>query len=352
MLTFATPLNYRDLHVMNPSVPLLAALLLAACNQSPTPPAQTAATDSYREPHRPQFHFSPREKWMNDPNGMFFYEGEYHLFYQYYPDSTVWGPMHWGHAVSRDLVRWEHLPIALYPDSLGYIFSGSAVVDWNNTSGFGQNGQPPLIAIFTYHDPAGDKAARTGYQYQGIAYSNDKGRSWTKYGFVEEHLAIKKATTPTGQPPPTCSEQAVYEKELIRLDFTAHDARPVFQNLEKIQARRQLRPLDQRLICIQKLCPHQPPLRVVQQQAAVLQIPALHGQQRLLPKRIRTYHHCYARRIRRLAFQHNERVADRVKGRIGDHRIIFIKIDRRAVFDHRAVGQIGLLRDAELYKAA
>ncbi len=136
---------------------------------------------TYREPHRPQFHFSPPGHWMNDPNGMVYYEGEYHLFYQYYPDSTVWGPMHWGHAVSTDLVHWEHLPIALYPDSLGYIFSGSAVIDWDNTSGFGQEGKPPMVAIYTYHDPAGDKAGRTDYQSQGIAYSLDKGRTWTKY---------------------------------------------------------------------------------------------------------------------------------------------------------------------------
>ncbi len=79
---------------------------------------------AYKERHRPQFHFSPKEKWMNDPNGMVFYEGEYHLFFQHYPDSTVWGPMHWGHAVSKDLSHWESLPIALYPASLGYIFSG------------------------------------------------------------------------------------------------------------------------------------------------------------------------------------------------------------------------------------
>jgi fructan beta-fructosidase len=111
----------------------------------------------YDEKHRLQFHFSPAEKWMNDPNGLVFYDGEYHFFYQHYPDSSVWGPMHWGHAVSRDLAHWEHLPIALYPDSLGYIFSGSAVVDWSNTSGFGKDGKPPMVAIFTLHDVAGKK---------------------------------------------------------------------------------------------------------------------------------------------------------------------------------------------------
>ena len=133
------------------------------------------------EPHRPAFHFTPKTGWMNDPNGMVYYEGEYHLFYQYYPDSTVWGPMHWGHAISRDLVSWEHLPIALYPDSLGLIFSGSAVVDWKNTSGFGINGKPPLVAMFTHHLMRGEKAGRHDFQYQSLAYSNDKGRTWTKY---------------------------------------------------------------------------------------------------------------------------------------------------------------------------
>ncbi|MCB0662253.1 MAG: glycoside hydrolase family 32 protein [Saprospiraceae bacterium] len=135
----------------------------------------------FQEPHRPQIHFTPQANWMNDPNGMVYYDGEYHLFYQYYPDSTVWGPMHWGHAVSTDLVHWEHLPIALYPDSLGYIFSGSAVVDHNNSSGLGKDGKPALIAIFTHHDAEGEKAGRNDFQYQSIAYSNDKGRTWTKY---------------------------------------------------------------------------------------------------------------------------------------------------------------------------
>jgi fructan beta-fructosidase len=136
---------------------------------------------NYDEPHRPQFHFTPPSKWMNDPNGMFYYDGEYHLSYQYYPDSTVWGPMHWGHAVSKDLVRWNHLPTALYPDSLGLIFSGGTVVDLNNTSGFGSEKNPPMVATFTHHDLEGEKAGTNDFQKQSIAYSTDKGRSWTKY---------------------------------------------------------------------------------------------------------------------------------------------------------------------------
>lgn len=131
--------------------------------------------------HRPQFHFTPDSMWMNDPNGMVFYKGIYHLFYQYYPDSTVWGPMHWGHAVSKDMVAWEHKPVALYPDELGYIFSGSAVVDIKNTSGLGTTENPPLVAIFTYHDPVKAKAKKIDVETQGIAYSLDNGETWTKY---------------------------------------------------------------------------------------------------------------------------------------------------------------------------
>jgi fructan beta-fructosidase len=159
----------------------ISMLLLIACEPS-TNSNQTKNSDSlYREPYRPQLHFTPASHWMNDPNGMVFHEGEYHLFYQYYPDSTVWGPMHWGHAISSDLVHWEHLPIALYPDSLGYIFSGSAVVDKDNTSGFGTAENPPLVAIFTYHDAEKEKTGSIEYQTQGIAYSLDNGRKWTKY---------------------------------------------------------------------------------------------------------------------------------------------------------------------------
>nr|WP_237389541.1 glycoside hydrolase family 32 protein [Bacillus sp. USDA818B3_A] len=132
----------------------------------------------YKEKHRPQFHFSPEEKWMNDPNGMVFFNDEYHLFYQYHPFGTTWGPMHWGHAVSKDLIYWEQLPIALYPDDHGAIFSGSAVVDWNNTSGFFPEG-PGLVAIYTSADnyPESDRPR----QRQSLAYSKDNGRTWVKY---------------------------------------------------------------------------------------------------------------------------------------------------------------------------
>jgi fructan beta-fructosidase len=139
------------------------------------------ATEPFQETHRPQFHFTPPSQWMNDPNGMVFHKGEYHLFYQHNPDSTVWGPMHWGHAVSKDMIHWEHLPIALYPDSLGTIFSGSAVVDIHNTSGLGTKENPAMIAIFTYHSGERDKAGYNDFQTQGLAYSLDKGRTWEKY---------------------------------------------------------------------------------------------------------------------------------------------------------------------------
>ncbi len=143
--------------------------------------AQKTGHQFYTEPYRPKIHFSPKEKWMNDPNGMVFYNGVYHLFFQYYPDSTVWGPMHWGHATSKDLIHWQQQPIALYPDSLGYIFSGSAVIDKNNTSGFGKNGKIPMVAIFTQHDPIGEKKGTSNYQNQSIAYSLDDGKTWFKY---------------------------------------------------------------------------------------------------------------------------------------------------------------------------
>lgn len=134
----------------------------------------------YQEKYRPQYHFSPKSNWMNDPNGMFYYKGKYHLFFQYYPNDTIWGPMHWGHAVSQDLVHWEELPIAIFPDHLGYIFSGSAVVDSQNTSGLKSGEEDPVIAIFTYHLP-NEFPGTGGLESQGIAYSTDGGNTWHKY---------------------------------------------------------------------------------------------------------------------------------------------------------------------------
>lgn len=127
----------------------------------------------YSEPFRPQFHFSPELNWMNDPNGLVYHRGQYHMFYQHNPHGNSWGHMSWGHAVSRDLVHWEHLPIALHEQYGLMIFSGSAVVDHGNTSGFGTTENPPLVAIYTGHGH--------GKQTQDIAYSLDDGRSWTRY---------------------------------------------------------------------------------------------------------------------------------------------------------------------------
>ncbi len=120
-------------------------------------------------------HFSPGNGWINDPNGLVFYEGEYHLFYQHNASGDTWGNISWGHAVSRDLVRWEELDVALEPDDLGLIFSGSAVVDKEDTSGFFDGGSG-LVALYT--NASGKDYAQ---QVQSLAYSSDRGRTWTKY---------------------------------------------------------------------------------------------------------------------------------------------------------------------------
>ena len=152
-------------------------VLVIACQVKPEKKPQMSEEKLYR----PSFHFTPKKSWMNDPNGMFYYNDTYHLYFQYYPDDNVWGPMHWGHATSKDMVNWEEQAIALYPDEMGYIFSGSAVVDHNNTSGFGQDGKTPIVAIFTHHNMEKEKAKQVDVETQSIAYSLDEGITWTKY---------------------------------------------------------------------------------------------------------------------------------------------------------------------------
>jgi fructan beta-fructosidase len=127
---------------------------------------------------RPAFHFTPEAHWMNDPNGLVYSKGLYHLFYQYYPEGVVWGPMHWGHATSRDLVNWERLPVAFLPDENGWIFSGSAVEDATGSAGFGPGA---LVAAFTLHDGEARKRGVVGVENQGLGFSRDGGRTWEKY---------------------------------------------------------------------------------------------------------------------------------------------------------------------------
>jgi fructan beta-fructosidase len=129
----------------------------------------------YKEKYRPQFHFTPPIHWMNDPNGLVYHKGEYHLFYQFNPFGNKWGHMSWGHAVSKDLVYWQHLPLAIPEEKDTMIFSGSCVVDKNNSSGFAkERGQTPMVAIYTGHIEGKN-------QSQHIAYSLDDGRTWIKY---------------------------------------------------------------------------------------------------------------------------------------------------------------------------
>ena len=151
---------------------LLAAMTGLILSAASLAQGDKMQTPTYEERYRPQFHFSAKKNWLNDPNGCVFYDGEYHLFFQHNPKGIKWGNMTWGHAVSTDLVHWRQLPDAIVPYDGGTVFSGSAVVDSHNLSGFGKGQQQPLVAVFTH--------ARKPFG-QAIAYSTDKGRTWELY---------------------------------------------------------------------------------------------------------------------------------------------------------------------------
>ena len=173
--------------------------------------------DLYQERLRPQFHFSSRRGWNNDPNGLMYYGGEYHLFYQHNPYGCGWGNMHWGHAVSPDLVHWRELGDALYPDELGTMFSGSGVVDWKNTAGLQEGDEPALVCIYT---AAGGTSVRSEGQpfTQAIAASSDHGRSWRKYAGnpVLGHIAGRNRD-------PKVIWHAPTERWVMALYLDAHD---------------------------------------------------------------------------------------------------------------------------------
>lgn len=154
----------------------LAGLSLAAALAGSLPASAAELGD---EQYRPAIHFSPAKNWMNDPNGMVFHKGVYHLYYQHNPSGNTWGNMSWGHATSTDLVHWKEQPLAISTDDQEDVFSGSVVVDKDNSSGFGTAENPPMVAIYTsaYKDPSPHR----GLQAQSLAYSLDDGQTWTKY---------------------------------------------------------------------------------------------------------------------------------------------------------------------------
>ena len=160
-------------------MPLKHALPLLALALTLPTPAQTK-----QEPFRPQVHFSPQQHWTNDPNGLVFFDGEYHLFFQYNPFGNTWGHMSWGHAVSRDLLHWTELPVAIpeAPTSHGeeMVFTGSVVIDEGNTSGLCLNNKPCMVAVYTAHTGY-DKHPEHIHQTQALAVSQDHGRTWTRY---------------------------------------------------------------------------------------------------------------------------------------------------------------------------
>lgn len=158
---------------------IFCILILAGC-LSGGKDSPAMSDNLYAEKHRPQFHFSAGTGWLNDPNGLVYYKGRYHLFFQHNPSGNDWGNMTWGHAVSPDLVHWKQVDNAILPDNLGTIFSGSAVVDADNTSWFKTGDEKPLIAFYTSAGGTSEESKDAPFT-QSIAYSTDGGDTWTKY---------------------------------------------------------------------------------------------------------------------------------------------------------------------------
>jgi fructan beta-fructosidase len=160
----------------------LILLTVTGCGpdaSEPSPDEEAAEGPTFDEQYRPQFHYTPRQNWMNDPNGLVYYEGTYHLFHQYNPEGNTWGHMSWNHATSEDLVHWQHQGVAIPEEGNEMIFSGSAVVDENNTAGFGSgDGPAPIVAVYTSHYTIAEDSID---QAQSLAYSTDGGETWTKY---------------------------------------------------------------------------------------------------------------------------------------------------------------------------
>lgn len=187
-------------------ITLASLALLAGCDNSDdySENHPSHQQSSYLEKYRPQLQFTAAKNWQNDPNGMVYFDGEYHLFYQYNPNGNSWGDLSWGHAVSRDLVHWEELPVALpvEKDADGNVtqmyFSGSAVVDFNNSSGFGKADRPAMVAMYTSYYPTdmtldNGKTIAAGTRAQSIAYSLDKGRTRRSMKIIRSSLYRQRA---------------------------------------------------------------------------------------------------------------------------------------------------------------
>lgn len=158
-----------------------AVALMAGCGTQQGQREVAEGIDAgYDQRFRPQYHFSPEIYWMNDPNGLVYYEGQYHLFFQHNPEGIRWGNISWGHAVSDDLYHWEQLPVALRPGPLGMIWSGSAVVDSRDSSGFFGRGNDGMVAFYTNAEDTNEDREGFEKQRQSLAYSEDS-RTWTKY---------------------------------------------------------------------------------------------------------------------------------------------------------------------------